>query len=83
MRTFGKKSRSKNAIEKNEFLINEALDINDHTMCNADFPDPCMTCCFITDTTLFVNVFHNKLLMHYHFIYDTNEKKIVTEVVTH
>jgi len=49
-------------------------------MCNPDFPDPCMVCCFITDTQLFVNVFHNKLLCHYHFIYDTKKNEIVSAI---
>ena len=43
-------------------------------MCNQSFPDPFITCCFITDDRLFVNLFHNGSMKHYHFIYDTAKR---------
>jgi hypothetical protein len=34
------------------------------------FPDPYITCTFITDDRIFVNLFHNFTLTHYHFVYN-------------
>lgn len=35
-----------------------------------DFNNPFITCTFIDAETIFVNLFHNKTLTHYHFLYD-------------
>lgn len=40
-----------------------------------DFYDPFITCCFITDDLLFVNLHHNHTRTHYHFIWDIPNKK--------
>lgn len=53
------------------------LGMDDFTMCNQDFPDPYVTCCFVTKTLLFVNLFHNYTLTHYHFLYNTETRKII------
>jgi hypothetical protein len=50
-------------------------------MCNNDFPDPFITCTFITDDKLFVNLFHNHSFTHYHFIYDIKSRSVVGNVV--
>lgn len=54
----------------NEFNVNEALGIDSHTMPNPGFPDPYIVSTFIDDKRLFVALFHNSSLTHYHFIYD-------------
>lgn len=46
----------------------------------AGFPDPYITCTFIDDENLFVCLFYNKTLTHYHFIYNDQEHKIVSEI---
>mmetsp|Transcript_2923 Transcript_2923/g.4511 ORF Transcript_2923/g.4511 Transcript_2923/m.4511 type:complete len:194 (-) Transcript_2923:3193-3774(-) len=43
-------------------------------MCIQTFPDPFITCTFISEDLVFVNLFHNASLTHYHFIYDTANK---------
>lgn len=35
-----------------------------------------MTCCFLTTSRLFINLFHNGSLTHYHFIYNTDSRRI-------
>ena len=42
-------------------------------------PDPFIVCSFIDspdDSRIFVALFHNKTLMHYHFIYNDAKKEI-------
>ena len=73
LRTFGKETRNEVDIEANEININELLNLNNHTMCILTFPDPFITCCFITDDLMFVNLFHNATITHYHFIIDVNK----------
>ena len=41
-----------------------------------DFQDPFITCSFVTDECLFVNLFYNKECDHYHFIWDTVSRQI-------
>lgn len=43
-----------------------------------NFPDPFITCVFVTDTLIFVNLFHNKMKKHFHFFYHTDTKEIST-----
>lgn len=48
-------------------------------MPNDDFSDPFITCCFISDTELFINFFHNYSRTHYHFIWDFKNRVIKGE----
>ena len=82
LRTFGHKERSPEEIAANELDINGLLDINDWTMAIQGFPDPYVTCTFISDDLIFVNLFHNYSLTHYHFIYDVTAKKKVGNSVS-
>lgn len=77
LRTFGKVNRTQKEIEKDEVEFNSYLGINDYTMPNADFPDPFITCCFIDLEKLFVNLFHNYTLTHYHFVWDIKNRKLI------
>jgi hypothetical protein len=69
MRTFEKKTRTAADIFKDEVNLNKLLSINDYTMCNGSFPDPFIVCCFVNVDTLFVALFHNYDMEHYHFLY--------------
>jgi len=77
LRNFKKISRTDEEIEEDEFKINEVLGLDDYSMCNHDFPDPNIICCFIDDETIFVALFHNYSRTHYHFIYDCKRKCIL------
>ena len=46
------------------------------------FPDPYITCCFISNERVFINLFYNPTLTHYHFIYDIVKKQIVGQPVS-
>lgn len=35
------------------------------------FPDPSITCTFVSEYKIYVNLYHNATNMHYHFIYDS------------
>lgn len=65
-----------------EFDVNTALGIDDHTMVNSGFDDPFINIEFVTDDRLFVNLFHNETITHYHFLYDIQNKRILDEVST-
>lgn len=75
MRTFGEKNRTKEEIAADEVNINEELGLNNYTMPINNFPDPFISCHFITDTLIFVNLFHNATLTHYHFFWNTETRK--------
>lgn len=80
IRTFGREQRSDEEIVAEEFDVNTALGIDEHTMVNSGFDDPFINVEFVSDDLLFVNLFHNVTLTHYHFIYDIKQKRIQNEV---
>ena len=55
IRTFGFESRTQEEIDSKELKINELLGIDDYSLAIDNFQDPFITCCFINDSTLFVN----------------------------
>jgi hypothetical protein len=74
LRTFEKSQRTEDEITNNELDINGLLDIDDWTMAIDGFSDPYIVCCFISDTLLFVALYHNYSGKHYHFIWDVEAK---------
>ena len=44
------------------------------------FADPFCTCSFITDERVFVQLFYNYSLTHYHFIYNHSTRSIEGQV---
>lgn len=76
LRTFSTTTRTKDEIEKNEFNINERLELSNHTMPIDNFPDPFISCVFVNDKWLFVNLFHNASLTHHHFFFDIETREI-------
>ena len=50
-------------------------------MCNQTFPDPFVTVSFLTNTTVYIDLFANAELKHIHFIYDIEKKKLVGGIV--
>lgn len=76
LRTFYKETRTDDDIKKDELNINELLNLNNHTMCNQTFPDPFITCTFINDDLIFINLFLNADCKHVHFFYDLKNRKI-------
>jgi len=81
MRDFGRETRTKEQIAKTEVNFNVLLGLNDWTMVYDGFPDPSITCTFIADDRIYINLYHNPTLTHYHFVFNTNSRKIDTEVV--
>jgi hypothetical protein len=65
VRTFGFESRTPKEILDEELKINELFGINDYSVAITDFPDPFITCCFISTTTIFVNFFYTYSQTHY------------------
>ena len=80
LRLFGKVTRDDKTIEDEEFNINDAVGINDYTMPIQGFGDPFCTCSFITDDRVFVQLFYNYKLVHYHFIYDHRTRSVEGKV---
>lgn len=70
LRVFGKEQRSPEEALRKELDINKELHIDNHTIPIGNFSEPFITCTFITDGLLFVNLFHNRLLTHFHFLYE-------------
>ena len=70
LRTFTREERSEEFIRQMEVDINKLLNINDHTMPIQNFPDPFITCCFINDNLIFIQLYYVPTFMHYHFLWD-------------
>ena len=74
IRIFGENNReTQEEIDQSELDINKELGLNNHTMPINDFPDPFISCVFIDDNLIFVNLFHNATLTHHHFFYKFND----------
>ena len=76
LRTFSDKNRDEKEIEEDELDINKLLGLNNHTMPIDNFPDPFITCCFINDTLIYVNLYHSATKCHHSFIYNYKTRKI-------
>ena len=83
IRTFGKEDRNQDGVLEEEFLVNKAIGIDDFTIPNHRFPDPFIVADFISEDKLFVVLFHNDSLTHYHFVYNFKERKIEGKVSKH
>ena len=46
------------------------------------FGDPFIVCCFISDSLVFVALYHNFSDTHYHFVYDIEKRAIHGETVS-
>lgn len=63
-----------------EFDVNAALKLNNHTIPIAGFAQPFASSAFINDDRIFLNVFHNATLMHYHLIYSISAQGVVSNI---
>ena len=77
IRIFGEESREEADVEGWELDVNKELNMNNHTMPINDFPDPFISCVFIDDNLLFVNLFHNATLTHHHIFYSFEDYEMV------
>lgn len=80
LRTFTSKPRSEQEVAQNELDINKLVGYDNWTMAISGFPDPYITCCFVDDNRVFVNLFYNFKLEHCHFIYNIETKKVEGEI---
>ena len=62
--------------------LNKICGINNYTMCHASFPDPFANVTFINEDRVYVNLFHNHSLTHYHMIYDLDAKAVIGKVIS-
>ena len=59
LRVFTKEPRTPEECERQDFDINNALGLDNYTMPIQGFPDPFITCSFITDDRIAVQLFYN------------------------
>lgn len=76
LRDFYDENRSQEEISANELDINKVLGIDNWSMAIQGFADPYITCAFIDDDRIFVNLFHNYSLVHWHFIYNLKTREV-------
>lgn len=69
-------------IEADEVNVNELLGINNFTMCNQTSFDPFINVAFVDEDRLFVCLFQNIKLTHWHFIYSISQRKIIGKPVS-
>ena len=79
-RSFGRDTRTPDVIKAEETNFNELLGLDDWTMCLTSTPDPFITCCFVTDEVVFINLFHTYSKIHYHFFFNIDKREIEGEV---
>ena len=79
-RSFGRDTRDPEKILAEETNFNTLLGLDDWTMCISSTPDPFITCTFITDEVVFINLFHTYSKMHYHFFFNIEKREIEGEV---
>lgn len=77
LRTFGTKTRDPETIDAEELNINKELGLDNHTVPIYNFPDPFITCVFVNNELLFVNLFHNASRTHHHFIYNYRTRTVI------
>jgi hypothetical protein len=70
LRTFGRNPRTPEEIQRTDIDLNHLLRLDDWTMAIANFPDPFITCCFVSDELLFINLFYTPSCTHYHLFYN-------------
>jgi hypothetical protein len=80
LRTFGRDTRTPDQIRASEVNLNELIGIDDKTMAVSNFPDPFVTCCFVQEKVLFINLFYSYECTHYHFYFDFESRKILGQV---
>ena len=73
MRSFGKEERTPEQIKASEVNLNDMLGLDAWTMAVTNFPDPFITCCFISNDIIFINLYHNHLMKHFHFFYNIDQ----------
>lgn len=82
-RTFGQEQQDDWNMGPTAVCVNDILKLNDHTMCNESFPDPYMNVIFADDDNddlLYVCLFHNATLTHYHFFWSVKDKNVVGKI---
>ena len=67
MRIFGKEQRTDEEARRSEINLSEILGLNDFVTPIEEFPEPFINCCFVNDDKIFVQLFHNHYMIHYHF----------------
>jgi hypothetical protein len=80
-RSFGRDTRTQEVIEAEEVNFNTLLKLDDWTMCLNGSPDPFITCCFVTDEIVFINLFHTFTKKHYHFFFNIDKREIEGDFV--
>jgi len=77
IRTFGEVARATEAeIAENELDVNKELGLNDHTMPIDNFPDPFITCTFVTNELIYANLYHTTTTTHHCFIWNWKTKEV-------
>ena len=61
-------------FEETDLNLNDLLGIDSYTMVVDNLPDPFITCCFVSNHVVFVNLFYNYSLRHFHFLYNIEKK---------
>ena len=51
-------------------------------MCNEMFPEPFVTCCWVTDDQVYVDLHYNYTRTHYHLIIDIRNRTLIGDVVS-
>lgn len=75
LRTFTRdRIRSPEEIAADEVDINKLININDDSMAITALPEPFITCCFINDDLLFIQLVFVPDQIHYHFLWNTKDR---------
>ena len=77
LRVCGEKQRPQAEALKADLDFNRELNLNNHTMVNEDFFDPYMNAVFTKKDCLFISLFHNGDMTHYHLLWDIEYRQVL------
>jgi len=77
MRIFKQEEATRENTKRNDINFTELFGLNDYIAPIEEFPEPFITCCFVEDHLIFVQIFHNISLTHYHFYWHTRERRVI------
>lgn len=70
--------RFPSTIENCELYINLLIGLDaNNTICHQHFPDPFVTCTFINEEILYVDLYENFSKTHYHFFYNIINHELI------
>ena len=77
MRIFDQEQSTMEDSRTKEINFSQLFGFNNYFTPIEEFPEPFINCCFVNDDKIFVQLFHNHYMTHYHFYWHIRMKKVI------